>query len=170
MIKIILLSSLLLIFSCAVSDKTGVDSKNIKASSANFYDDNYESETENEKKDFVQEDKNIEIEGIKLVFLDDPNSQVEEKVEEKVEEVSQCLEQKELNPPRGSVYIVKKGDCLSTISEQLYDNRSKLWPYIWNNNKMSCSNLRDIAIGTSIYYLPLTNEVLAKYGYSPLKE
>ncbi len=72
--------------------------------------------------------------------------------------------------PKGKIYIIREGDYISKITNYLYDNRTRLWPWLWENNKDIYPDPNNIYCGLPLYYLPLTNEVLAKYGYKTLKE
>ncbi len=73
------------------------------------------------------------------------------------------------NFPQGRPYIVRVGDYLSKISENIYNRRSKLWPWLWENNKNNYSSPDQIFAGLPIYYLPLNNQILVEYGYKPIK-
>ncbi len=54
--------------------------------------------------------------------------------------------------PDGEPYLIKLGDTLSLISNNVYGTRSK-WPSIWNNNKPLIRDPNRIYAGFTLYYL-----------------
>ena len=72
--------------------------------------------------------------------------------------------------PKGKIYIIRSGDYLAKISQLIYNNRSRLWPYIWENNKKQFPSSNIIYSGLPLYYLPLNNSILVKYRYKPVSK
>jgi nucleoid-associated protein YgaU len=55
--------------------------------------------------------------------------------------------------PEGTAYIIKNGDTLALISNNVYQSPRK-WKKIWNNNKVLIKNPNHIYAGFTIYYKP----------------
>jgi nucleoid-associated protein YgaU len=56
-------------------------------------------------------------------------------------------------PPKGSPYLVRRGDTLGRISNNVYKT-PKLWGSIWENNKPLIKDPNLIFAGFTLYYLP----------------
>ena len=57
--------------------------------------------------------------------------------------------------PEGTAYLIKNGDTLALISNNVYQTPIK-WKKIWNNNKVLIKNPNHIYAGFTIYYKPGT--------------
>ena len=57
--------------------------------------------------------------------------------------------------PEGKAYMIKNGDTLALISNNVYQTPRK-WKKIWNNNKVMIKNPNHIYAGFTIYYKPDT--------------
>jgi nucleoid-associated protein YgaU len=55
--------------------------------------------------------------------------------------------------PEGTAYLIKNGDTLALISNNVYQTPRK-WKKIWNNNKVLIKNPNHIYAGFTIYYKP----------------
>ena len=54
--------------------------------------------------------------------------------------------------PQGNPYLIKNGDTLGTISNDVYGTQKK-WKSIWDNNRPLIKNPNQIFAGFTIYYL-----------------
>jgi nucleoid-associated protein YgaU len=59
--------------------------------------------------------------------------------------------------PNGDAYLVKRGDTLGTISNEVYTTPRR-WKDIWNNNKPLIKDPDKIFAGFTIYYIPDENK------------
>lgn len=55
--------------------------------------------------------------------------------------------------PKGNPYLIKNGDTLGIISNNVY-NTPRKWKKIWNNNRKLIKNPNLIFAGFTIYYIP----------------
>jgi nucleoid-associated protein YgaU len=64
--------------------------------------------------------------------------------------------------PIGNPYLIKKGDTLGIISNNVYDTPKK-WKKIWDNNRKLIKNPNLIFAGFTLYYVPENNTFAYKY-------
>lgn len=66
----------------------------------------------------------------------------------------------------GERYLIKKGDTLGKISNELYGTQSK-WKEIWENNKQLIKNPNRIFAGFYLYYTPSANGPASQADAAP---
>lgn len=63
--------------------------------------------------------------------------------------------------PEGNPYLIKTGDTLGTISNEVYQTTQK-WKVLWDNNRPLIKNPHKIYAGFTIYYPDLNRDVASE--------